>query len=738
MPRKKTPKASSSKAAAKHTGKKSHNRQGKGKEAPSKPKKIRGKPSDHRQPARSLWTWLFVLMIWGGIAGLAMLMYFIHDLPELDGLGVVEKRPSIVIKSHDGVILANYGDLYGEYLTYEDFPKYLIDALRATEDRRFFDHIGIDFIGLARAFYRNWQAGYIVEGGSTITQQLAKNLFLSPERTIKRKVQEVILALWLEQKFTKEEILTLYLNRVYLGAGTYGVDAAAKRYFQKSARDLTLSESAMIVGLLKAPSRYSPTNSIERARDRAAQVLRNMEHAGFISPELVELGMTFPAQLVTYRTGSLGSYYFADWIMERLPNYIGRIDRDLVITTTLDTTLQRIGEEAIETILSQHSKESRVDQGALVSLSADGAIRAMIGGRDYRQSQFNRVTQAKRQPGSSFKLFTYLTALEEGIDPRSIWMDEPIRIEQAGSPPWEPQNYTHDYLGEMSMAYAMAMSVNTIAVQVTETVGRNKVIEMARRLGISSELEPHPSLPLGVNEVAPLEMALAYAHIANDGYSVMAYGIQEIHTPDGELVYRRIRSPRGRVLSSQIAKTMRFMLQLTMEEGTGRGAQISGHPTAGKTGTSQDYRDAWFVGFSDKLVTAVWLGNDDATPTKKVTGGNLPAKTWQYYMHHSLNVEQPDILKLAPPDTRAFELLPWHRPSSEQGMDEEGTGNRDSLWDAIFNPNPKEGEERTTEERGSLWDVLPEGTFERIDGLMKDTQKVIEEGDVEHQYPSSR
>jgi penicillin-binding protein 1A len=373
----------------------------------------------------------------------------VHDLPEMDNLGVVEKRPSIVIQSHDGVILANYGDLYGEYLTYDDFPKYLIDALRATEDRRFFDHIGIDFIGLARAFYRNWQAGYIVEGGSTITQQLAKNLFLSPERTIKRKVQEVFLALWLEQKFTKEQILTLYLNRVYLGAGTYGVDAAANRYFQKSARDLSLSESAMIVGLLKAPSRYSPTNNIERSRARAEQVLKNMEAAGFITPELVELGMTFPAQLVTYRTGSLGSYYFADWIMERLPNYIGRIDRDLVITTTLDTTLQRTGEEAIEQTLRDHGEESRVDQGALVSLSADGAIRAMVGGRNYRKSQFNRVTQAKRQPGSSFKLFPYLAALEEGVDPKSLWMDEPIRIEERGmEKPWEPKNYGHQYLAK--------------------------------------------------------------------------------------------------------------------------------------------------------------------------------------------------------------------------------------------------------------------------------------------------
>jgi membrane peptidoglycan carboxypeptidase len=287
------------------------------------------------------------------------------------------------------------------------------------------------------------------------------------------------------------------------------------------------------------------------------------------------------------------------------------------------------------------------------------------------------------------------------------------------------------------MAYALAMSVNTIAVQITESIGRDKVIDMARRLGITSELNPHASLPLGVNEVSPLEMALAYAHIANEGYSVMAYGIKEIHTPEGELLYRRLRSPRGRVLSDQVAKTMRYMLYLVMQEGTGRGAQISQHPAAGKTGTSQDYRDAWFVGFTDELVTSVWLGNDNAAPTKKVTGGGLPARTWQYFMHQSLNVEKPDILNMAPPERRAYDLLPWHQPSGEQAPGSQEGG---SLWDVIFSKETTDdaAPEAGQKEGGSLWDVLPSGTWESFDDLVKDTKKIVEEGEVEYEYPTSR
>lgn len=683
MPRKKTPKPSSSRTAARRAAQKHKKHGASGK----KPRKVPAKRT--KQPAaRALFSWAIVLGIWGGIAGLLLIVYFAHDLPELDGLGKIEKRPAIVVKAHDGTILANYGDLYGQYLSYDDFPKHLVDALLATEDRRFFDHFGVDVFGLARAMYRNWQADRIVEGGSTITQQLAKNLFLSTERTIKRKAQEVILALWLEQKFTKEEIITLYLNRVYLGAGTYGVDAAAKRYFGKSGRDLNLSESALIVGLLKAPSRYSPTGNPKRAKERTKQVLQNMVEAGFITPEIMKLGLKTQAKAVNYREGSQGGYYFADWIMEQLPDYLGRLEQDLIITTTLDPALQRAGEEAVDKALEEAGAESRVSQAALVSLSPDGAVRAMVGGRDYRKSQFNRVTQAKRQPGSSFKLFTYLTALEQGVDPRSMWEDKPIVIEHPGpgQPPWAPSNYTNDYIGEISMTYALARSINTIAVQIAEMVGRENIVEMAHRLGITSDLVPYASLTLGVNVVTMLEMAVAYAHIANDGHSVIAYGVEEITDPDGNMIYKRLPSPRGRVLSADTTEKMRTMLQIVMEEGTGQGAQISGHFTAGKTGTSQDHRDAWFCGFSDELVTIVWMGNDDNKPMKKVTGGQLPGKLWQDFMNQALNVIRPEILNQPTPAELDYETLPWHRGAADAPAGQQGE--KPSLWDVIFAPSP--------------------------------------------------
>jgi penicillin-binding protein 1A len=567
-----------------------------------------------------------LLLLWTAIIGGGVLGFFALTLPDTSELTRAERRPSVTVLAADGSLLATFGDLFGQPLTLREMSPYLPKAVIATEDRRFYSHFGVDPIGLVRAATVNLTAGHVVQGGSTITQQLAKNLFLTPERSLPRKIRETLLALWLEHRFTKDEILEIYLNRVYLGAGTYGVDAAAHRYFGKSARYTNLYESAAIAGLLKAPTKFNPTRDREKAAARTARVLANMVEAGIVTESQVASATKEGASRPVIAAAQSGARYFADWIAEQLGDFAVAGTRDLTVTTTLDPVLQAEAEAAIAETIARDGPKVSVSQGALVAMSPDGAVRAMVGGRDYSGSQFNRATQAQRQPGSAFKPFVYLAGLEAGLRPSDQFVDAPIRIGN-----WQPRDYTGRYQGEMTLTEGLAQSINTIAVQVAQRAGIRKVVAVAHQLGISSDLAPEMSLALGTGEVNLLELVSAYAPFANGGLGVWPHGIAEIRDSDGNVVFRRTGSGVGRVVSPELAGTMNEMLSGVIGHGTGRIAALP-RPAAGKTGTTQDYRDAWFIGYTADLVAGVWLGNDDNSPTNKVTGGSLPAQTWRQFM----------------------------------------------------------------------------------------------------------
>ena len=567
-----------------------------------------------------------LLLLWVAIVGGLVLGYFALTLPDTGELTRAERRPSVTILAADGSLLTTLGDLFGQPLTLKEMSPYLPKAVVATEDRRFYSHFGVDPIGLARALFANIAAGHVVQGGSTITQQLAKNLFLTPERSLSRKIQETLLALWLEHRFSKSQILEIYLNRVYLGAGTYGVDAAAHRYFNKSARQTNLYESAAIAGLLKAPTRFNPTHDPDKAAARTAQVLAKMADAGFVTSTQAMAALSGGTSLTTVPITRPGARYFADWVAEQLGGFADMGNRDLTVVTTLDPRMQAQAEAAIADVIAREGSRMAVTQGALVAMSPDGAVRAMVGGRDYSQSQFNRATQAQRQPGSAFKPFVYLAGLEAGLRPYDQFLDAPIRV---GS--WQPRDYTGRYQGEMTFADGLAQSVNTIAVQVAQRAGIRNVVAVAHRLGISSELTPEMSLALGTNEVNLLELVSAFATFANGGNGVWAHGISEVRDNTGKIVFRRTGSGLGQVVNPEFTAEMNEMLGAVIDHGTGRSAALT-RPAAGKTGTTQDYRDAWFVGYTADLVAGVWLGNDDNSPMNKVTGGSLPAQTWRRFM----------------------------------------------------------------------------------------------------------
>jgi penicillin-binding protein 1A len=597
---------------------------------------------------------LLLLFLWGAILGGGAIAYFAFTLPDTSQLGLGERRPSITIEARDGSTLATFGDLFGEPVTLKEMSRYLPEAVIATEDRRFYGHFGIDPIGLVRAAVADFRAGHVVQGGSTITQQLAKNLFLTPERSLGRKIRETLLALWLEHKFTKDQILEIYLNRVYLGAGTYGVDAAAHRYFGKPAQQLSLFESAVIAGLLKAPTRFSPARDRDKAAARAAQVLDNMVEAGFIKTADAAAAQKQGAASAALAQARPGSRYFADWVADQIGDFAGTGDRDLIVRTTLDPKMQAAAETTIADVLSRFGGKDAVSEGALVALSPDGAVRAMVGGHDYGQSQFNRATQAQRQPGSSFKPFVYLAGLEAGLRPQDRFVDAPVRVGN-----WQPRNYTGRYLGEISLADALAQSVNTVAVQVAQRAGIDNVIAAANRLGVASDLASDASLALGTNEVNLLELTSAYAPFANGGNGVLAYGIVEIRDTAGKLVYRRAGSGPGPVVAPELVGLMNDMLAGVIARGTGRSAALP-RPAAGKTGTTQEYRDAWFIGYTADLVAGVWLGNDDNTPMNKVTGGSLPAFAWRNFMLVATRDAPIRPLPSAPaPDTALDRLFSW-------------------------------------------------------------------------------
>ena len=657
---------------------------------PPKKKPSTKKPASPPLLRRFIFLCLHLTAI-GIVLGLFMLAYYAHDLPDLDKkLEGTEEKHAITLLSDNGTPLLAQGKWRGSHVDASELPSYFIDALIATEDRRFFTHNGIDFWGLARAMATNVKAGSIVQGGSTLTQQLAKNLFLSPDRTIKRKIQEVMLALWLEHHFDKEAILTLYLNRVYFGAGAYGIDAAAHRYFSKPATKLTIGESAMLVGLLKAPSKYSPATNPERAKARANQVLLNMKNAGLASDRMIELAKDYPAQSFDYGADMLSGRYFSDWIFGQLPELIGHPEDDIRIRTTLDIQLQQHCHMALNTMLETHGRERNVSQGAIVLMSPDGAIRCMAGGKSYKKSQYNRVTQAERQPGSAFKLFVYLSALEAGWSANHRIEDEPITIDG-----WSPDNYSHKYRGTISLTEALAHSVNTVAVQLSEWTGRQHVANMARRLGVVSDIPTHPSMALGVNELTLLELTTAYAHLARNGHSVWPYGIDNIARNDEQskdTIYRRLSSAPGRVLSPNVVQHMHHMLRETVRIGTGRRAQIPGYQIAGKTGTSQSYRDAWFIGYTPHYVAGVWLGNDNNSPMDHVTGGSLPAQLWRDVMtaaHKDIKPYQHS----APTLPEEEQPLPWLDDETQtlEPQPQQGPSGRPGNWfDQLFDLVPTE------------------------------------------------
>ncbi|WP_448033300.1 transglycosylase domain-containing protein [Bradyrhizobium liaoningense] len=554
--------------------------------------------------------------------------------------------------------IGSRGIKHNDSIPLEDFPDVLIKATLATEDRRFYDHFGIDIAGTARALVTNAQAGGVRQGGSSITQQLAKNLFLSNERTIERKVNEAFLAIWLEWRLTKNEILKLYLDRAYMGGGTFGVDGAAHFYFNKSARDVTLAEAAMLAGLFKAPTKYAPHINLPAARARANVVLDNLVDAGFMTEGQVFGARRNPAFAVDRRDEASPNYYL-DYAFDEMRKLVDTFpksytERVFVVRLAIDANVQKAAEDAVENQLRQFGRDYHATQAATVVADLDGGIRAMVGGRDYGASQFNRATDAYRQPGSSFKPYVYTTALLNGYTPNSIVVDGPVCIGN-----WCPQNYGHSYSGSVTLTQAITRSINVVPVKLSIEIGRRdqpkapnpakigraKIVEVARRFGLKAPLPDTPSLPIGSDEVTVLEHAVAYATFPNRGKAVTPHAVLEVRTGTGDLVWRWDRDgPKPRqAIPASVAADMAGMMSHVVSEGTARRAALDGIPTAGKTGTTNAYRDAWFVGYTGNFTCAVWYGNDDYSPTNRMTGGSLPAQTWHDIMlaaHQGVEVRE--------------------------------------------------------------------------------------------------
>ena len=596
-----------------------------------------------------------------GVAVIALAaICFVALMPDPKSAALDDRPPNVTVLAQDGAVLAERGLRRG-HVRLDALPAYLVQAVLATEDRRFYSHFGVDPLGLIRASLRNASSGAVVEGGSTITQQLAKNLFLSPKRTLTRKVEEAVYAVWLEQRFSKDQILELYLNRVYFGGGTYGVEAASRRYFGRPARFVTLPQAALLAGLLKAPSRYAPTRSVKRAGARVDEVLDNMVEAGYLTPEEARGANQQPLKL-SAKDDDTGYAYTVDWVAELLPELVGEHDGDLIVETTIDAGLQRASQQALRRLLDGEGAARAAGEGAVVVLDPFGGVKALVGGRAYSTSPFDRALKAQRQPGSAFKPFVYLAALESGYAPDSVAYDGPITV--AG---WSPRNYTGNYRGKISLRDSLAHSINTVAVRLTAEVGPAQVVRTARRLGIHSTLHDRPSIALGTGEVTLLELTGAYAPFANGGQGVLPHIITRVRDGDGRVLYRRQRSTTGQVAALDHVGAMNDMLNATITLGTGKQAAIEGHEAGGKTGTTQSFRDAWFIGYSAHYVGGVWIGNDSGRRMKKVTGGTLPAKLW----HEVMLYAHQDKTPLALPGMRgprlreAVAALPWFNPNSD-------------------------------------------------------------------------
>jgi penicillin-binding protein 1A len=573
-----------------------------------------------------------VLGVWGLIFVVAFFAVFAVDLPDTSKLYDVKRQPSISYLDRSGALVAVRGSQYAPPVDLDKLPPYVPKAFIAIEDRWYYYHIGFNPWGIVRSQIYNWtHKGGPLRGGSTITQQLARNLFLTPKQNYRRKAQELILAVWLEARFSKKQILELYLNRVYFGAGAYGIEAASQRYFGKPASRLTLGESALLAGMMKGPSRYSPVAATDRAARRATMVLDEMVRIRAITPEEREEAFRNKVR-VNPVLANQRAQYFTDWVDDQVRSLVGEPTEDLVVETTLDLPLQASAEQAVQRGVAA-AKNQGVQQAALVSIDGEGRIRAYVGGVNYLQSQYDRATMARRQAGSAFKPFVYLTAMEAGRTPETPVVDEPVTI---GS--WQPRNYTGKYLGPITLEVALKESINTVAARLANEVGTSNVAATARRLGITSPIQLDPSMALGAVEVSPLEMTQAFAPFANGGFMAKGYGIERIRTATGRVLYDHgvDRPARNAVIGTPALQYMNQMMRQTIASGTGTRANVAGFDLAGKTGTTSDYKDAWFVGYTGGFVTAVWVGKDDNTPMKKVTGGGAPAGIWHDYMAAAL------------------------------------------------------------------------------------------------------
>lgn len=590
------------------------------------------RPVTKKKNKRTHLSWKWKLFKWLLILGLAVfllicgyVLYCYLTMPNIQKSVNRTRQPSTLIMAENGNDIAKFGQVYAQVIYPDKLPKNLTNAVIATEDKRFYKHFGFDFIGFTRATFTNIFRKRYAQGASTITQQVAKNIFLTPQKSIKRKVQELLLAFWLENKMEKNKIMAIYLNRVYFGSGNYGAEAAANWYFNKSVYDLNLREAAILAGMLKAPGRYNPIFKRKDALKRADVVLNNMYKNKFISEDEYKKAKQMPISDGQKHRVS-GGKHFAQYVYDDVNNRIGERAEDIVVMTTLDQTLQENAEKILRSKIAS-AKDKNVSEGAVVIMDKTGAIKAMVGGVDYNRSPYNRAVQAERQAGSAFKPFVYLTALQLGFTPNSIIRDEPVTIGK-----WKPENYTKKYYGNVTLSYALSRSLNAATVILSKELYLKDIASNAKKMGISTELKLTPSMVLGTDSVKVLDMATAYTSFANGGYAVWPYAINEISTTDGRQIYVRQASKAKRILNDKIVKQMTDMLEQTINQGTGQAARLPIF-AAGKTGTTQNYRDAWFVGWTDKYIAAVWVGNDEYNkPMKKVGGGNLPAEIWHDIM----------------------------------------------------------------------------------------------------------
>lgn len=588
-------------------------------------KTVKKRKSGRKKTKNFLWLKLCLTMAAVLFLTLSVYVFYCYlTLPDVKTAIERTREPSTTIIAENGNEIYTFGNSFSEVIYLQDLPYYVPAAIIDVEDRRFYSHFGFDIIGFVRASLTNIIRQRYAQGASTITQQVAKNLFLTPQKSIRRKVQELLLSFWLESKFSKEQILTLYLNRVYLGAGTYGIEAASNRYFGKSSRDLSLKEAAIIAGMLKAPSRYNPIYYPDRAKDRSKVVLQLMLDHGTITQNEFNSALKEPIHDSSkYKVE--GARHFADMVYQEVNAYIGERNQDIYVSTTLDQDLQQKAQWFLKNMIAEN-RNGNVTEGAVVVLDFNGAIKAMVGGTDYDKSQFNRATQALRQPGSAFKPFVYLTALQQGWKQDDIIEDVPVEIKG-----WKPENYNKKYYGNVTLKQALMQSLNLATVNLSQKLNINDILRNARKMGLTTELVNTPSVVLGTSEVKVLDMAAAYASIANGGKAVWPYGIIEIYSKEGMQLYQRDESENLQIMDSDDARELSSMLEQVILSGTGKNARLPVF-AAGKTGTSQDNRDAWFVGWTDKYVAAVWVGNDDNSPMKNITGGTLPARIWQKIM----------------------------------------------------------------------------------------------------------